>query len=95
VSGIIIIIIIIIIKRHSPSARYVIAANDVQIWHFWEKHCLLWGYLLDTRKCLDWFYVVTLVLFPPFYCFLFFVFILSSCADSVTGSCNWWVSTLK
>jgi hypothetical protein len=28
-------------------------------------------------------------------CFLFFVFILSHCADSVIGSCSCWVSTLK
>jgi hypothetical protein len=64
--------------------------------HFWQKHCLLWGHFLDTRKCLDRYVrVSSLVLFSfVFYCFLLFFFILSSCADSVIGSCSCWVSTL-
>jgi hypothetical protein len=62
--------------------------------HFWQRHYLLWGHFLDTRKCLDWLYIFNFV-FMCFYCFLFFVFILSSCADSVMGLCSCWVSTLK
>jgi hypothetical protein len=50
--------------RHSPSARCIIAANDMQIFrHFWQKHCLLSGHFLDTKKCLDLLYVFSLVLF--------------------------------
>jgi hypothetical protein len=70
--------------RHCPSARCVTAANYIQILgHFWQKHCLLWGHFLDTRKCLDWLHVRAFCLVSlVFYCFLFFVYILSSCANS-------------
>jgi hypothetical protein len=83
---------------HSLSAWCVIATNDMRIFgHFRQKHSPLrtpFGneIVFKLTICTS----ISLVLFSlVFYCYLFFVFILSSCADSVIGSCNCRVSTLK
>jgi hypothetical protein len=41
--------------RHSPSARRVIAKKEIcrLFGHFWQKHHLFWGHLLDIRRYLD------------------------------------------
>jgi hypothetical protein len=62
---------------HSPSARCVIAANDIcrYLGIFGKKH------LFDTKKCFDCLYVpaFTLVSFSlVFYCFLFFFIVFTS-----------------
>jgi hypothetical protein len=78
--------------RHSSSARCVIAANDICRFLdiFWQKYCLIWGYLIDKRKCFDCLYVFCFVLFCLHY---FYFFIL--CFIFLCWLCNWLLQLLR
>jgi hypothetical protein len=73
-------------RRHTL-ARLLIASNDMKIFgYFRQNHSLLLGHFFDTRKCLNrcvYEYLVWRSL--DFYCFLLYVIILSSFADSEIG----------
>jgi hypothetical protein len=75
--------------RRSPSARCVIAANE--IWNILDIFGLFWGHLFDFLRQLD--DRLYLVLFCSHFIVLCIYFII--CADCVIGYFSCWVSTLK